>query len=481
MMFSLAAAVPTPDVVREFVVPIVTTLGVLASLACVFFLIIGGITYMTSAGNPQNLMQAKRIIRNALIGLVMVLGAGTLTAILGQSFGNSNAEMATHIPVLTPISPTPVSNGLVEVLIKAITGLLNAIIQSVAAPFLSALTFFTTATPLMAENSHVFNLWLIMVGIADSLFIFIVALIGFHVMSAATFGFDEVEFRHLLPRLGLVFLLMNTSIFAIDTIIKLSNVLIKAIHMTTGGANSIWEVLTEIVKQASGQGVAALLIMVVFVIFSVILLVYYVGRIVTLYIGAVLSPIVLLIWLLPGFRDFSESAIKTYCTTIFVLFVHVVILQLAASLFVGMVQGTDGQVPDVIMSMVIGLATILALLKTQGLMMQFSYVSMGARNTKRLGKEFISGVSYLGGTGKTIATKVQRRTQGNPLSKKPKITTPRQGEHIYTSSKKITPSQAGTARPQLSLKTKPKTAPRRPPSKPIPVAKILKQPKYTKK
>src|SRR5690606_33624035 len=113
---------------------------------------------------------------------------------------------------------------------------------------------------------------------------------------------------------------------------------------------------------------------------SVVLLVYYVGRLVTLFIGAVLSPLVILIWLVPGFRDFSESAAKTYLTTIFVLFVHVVILQLAASLFVGMSAASDSPVPDTLMSMIVGLATILALLKTQGAMMQLSYVSMGARN-----------------------------------------------------------------------------------------------------
>jgi hypothetical protein len=66
------------------------------------------------------------------------------------------------------------------------------------------------------------------------------------------------------------------------------------------------------------------------------------------------------LWLVPGFRDFSVSAIKTYITTIFVLFVHVVTLLLAATLFVGM-SATDGdnQVPNVLMSMVVGLATVL--------------------------------------------------------------------------------------------------------------------------
>jgi hypothetical protein len=172
-------------------------------------------------------------------------------------------------------------------------------------------------------------------------------------------------------------------------------------------------VLTTVVKQAGGQGVAALLIMIAFLIFAVILLVYYVGRLVTLYLGAVMSPVILLLWLVPGFRDFSESAAKIYLTTVFVLFVHVVILELAASLFAGLVLGSPTHTPDTLMAMVVGLATLVALLKTQGVMMQLSYVSVGPRSARKLGGQFMTGVSYLGGKGKTIATVNSRKDSTN--------------------------------------------------------------------
>jgi hypothetical protein len=63
----------------------------------------------------------------------------------------------------------------------------------------------------------------------------------------------------------------------------------------------------------------------------------------------------------------------------------------------------DNQVPDTLMSMVVGLATVIALLKTQSVMMQFSYVSMGARNARKLGGQFMNGVSYMTGKGKKVA------------------------------------------------------------------------------
>jgi hypothetical protein len=356
---------------------------------------------MTSAGKPERLDQAKRIIRNVFIGLLIILGAAIINEVLAHAYSASTTSNAT-LPQLQAIPPDQVSNGLVATLIKAITGLLNNIIQSVAQPFLHALSFFTASTGLMAANSAVFNLWLVMVGICDGLFVLVVALLGFHVMSASTFGFDEIDVKHLLPRFGLVFLGMNVSIFVIDGFIGVSNAMIDAVN-TVASSTSAWDTLSEVVKQSGGQGVAVLLIMVTFLILSVILLVYYIGRLVTLYIGAVLSPAVLLAWLVPGFRDFSETTAKTYLTTIFVLFVHVVILQLAASLFVGMAVGSDNNLPDTLIAMVTGLATIVALLKTQGVMTQFSYVSGGARNARKLGGQFMNGVGYMTGKGKAAA------------------------------------------------------------------------------
>lgn len=411
----MADASAAVSVMESYVTPVVRTLSVLASLACVFFLINGGYNYMTSAGKPDNLEHAKKVIRNALIGLLIVLAATVITTILTHAYTKAGVTPGTSLPQLAPVEATPVSNGLVDILIRAVTGLLNNIVQSVAAPFLAALAFFTTSTPLMADNPSVFNLWLAMVGIADVLFVLIIALVGFHVMSATTFGFDEIEVKHLLPRIALIFVLLNTSIFIIDGIIELSNALIRAIN-AAGSPDSVWITLTKVVKESGGQGVAALLIMVAFLIFSLILLVYYVGRLVTLFIGTVLAPLVLLIWLIPSFRDFSETAAKTYLTTIFVLFVHVIILQLAASLFTGMSAATPGITTNTLMAMVTGLATVIALLKTQGVMMQFSYASVGPRTARKLGGQFMTGVSYMTGKGRAVTSRTSGAIQSRAIT-----------------------------------------------------------------
>lgn len=400
----VADASAASDSIRNYLMPVLAVLVGLAALACTFFLVIGGIHYMTSSGQPDKLENAKKIIKNALIGLVIVVAAGTLTAILSNAYHAAGNAPTEQLPALTQIKPADTSSGLVDVLIKAITGLLQYVIESAAKPFIAALDYFTKATPLMAANSSVFNLWLAIVGIADVLFILVVALLGFHIMSGAALGLDEIEFKHLLPQLALIFLLMNTSIFAIDMVIGLSNALINAINAAFP-AQSIWKVLADVTSLSVGMGLVSLLIMVAFMVLAVILMIYYVVRLVTLYIGAVLAPLVVLIWLLPSFKDFAATAVKTYVTTIFVLFVHVIILMLAASILGGMVNASADKSLNPLMATVVGCATLVALLRTQGLMNQLAYVSMGPKAMRKLGSQFMTSVSYMTKQAKTVTTK----------------------------------------------------------------------------
>lgn len=386
------------SVMQAFIVPLMVTLGGLATLVATFFLVMAGFQYITSRGAPDRLEHAKHVMRNALVGLVIVLAAGTLTAILVHAYGTTSGTGVENIPALNTVDVKDSGTGIVDVLIKAIVGLFKHIIEAAATPFIKSLEYFTHQTALMAQNPSVFKLWLTVAGIADALFVVAVALLGFHIMGAASLGLDEIEFKHLIPKLAVTFLLINTSIFAIDAIISLSNVMISAVTAAFSSV-SVWDVLSKIAGSADGLGLVALMIMVVFLVLSVMLLVYYVMRLVTLYVGAVLSPLIVLLSILPGFKDFAITAFKTYLTTIFVLFVHVIILELAASLF-GSTLGTNpGSPTNTLMALIVGIATLVTLLKTQGLMMQMSYVSAGPQALRKLGNQFMTGVSY---TTKTV-------------------------------------------------------------------------------
>lgn len=389
------------DVMRAYIVPTMLMLGGIATLVCTFFIVMAGYQYMTSRGSPDKLEHAKRVLKNALIGMVIVISAGTMTAILSNAYGNTNPTGVQNIPTLETFEQPKDDLSVTDILIKAIIGLFKHIIQSAASPFLKALDYFTHETPLMAQNGSVFKLWLTCVVIADALFILVVALLGFHVMSAASLGFDEIDIKHLIPQLIFTFMFINLSIFAIDLVIGLSNVMIKAIEAAFSSL-SVWDVLSKVADGADGMGLVALLIMVAFIVLSVLLLIYYVMRLVTLYIGAVLSPLIGLLAILPGFKDFALTAVKTYLTTIFVLFVHVIILQLAASLFA--TTGTNEATPNSFMAVIVGIAALLALLKTQGVMMQMSYVAAGPRALRKLGGQFMTGISYTTTKIKSVRT-----------------------------------------------------------------------------
>lgn len=390
-LFANASA--ASSAMRSFLDPVIVTLCVIASLACTFFLVTGGIEYMSSKGNPESLDHAKKTLKNALIGLVLVIAAATLTAILSHAYGSSAGTMADKLPTLTPIQQDT-STSFWDVVTKAIIHVLQAIVNSIGEPFVKALGYFTNGTPLMGDNSNVFNLWVAIVGIADALFILVVALLGFQVMSFSSLGFDELDIKQILPQLALVFLLMNTSIFAIDAVIGLSNGMIHALQAGFP-CTSIWDTLGDITKKSSDLGLGGLLVMIAFLVLTVMLLVYYVGRLITLYIGAVLSPLVLLLYLLPAFKDFAISALKLYLTVIFVLFVQVVIMQLASSIFSGMLQGDNSGQPNTLMALIVGLATLLALLKTQGVMKELSYAASTPRAAREVTGSFMRGVGYM--------------------------------------------------------------------------------------
>jgi hypothetical protein len=394
-MINLIATNDSIKVIHSVIDPIIYSLSIIAGLTCTALLIIAAFHYITSSGKPDKLERAKKIIKDCLIGLTIVLSAASLTSFLNHSYGQEPKTVQTELPKLNSVKPDSTSSGLIGVLIKAITGVLQNIVESIGKPFIQALTYFTKSTPLMADNNSVFNLWLIIVAIADTLFIFAIVLLGFNIMSSSSLGMGDIDIRQMLPQIVLTFLIINSSIFLIDTVISLSNGLIDALKAGFGDI-TVWSTLTKITSQSGSNGLATLLIMVVFLVLAFILMVYYVGRIVTLYLGAVLSPLLVLLWVIPSFKDFVSGAVKTYISTIFVLFIHVVILTLAASIFSLLVIPDNNANPDEIMSLIIGMSTLIALIKTQGVLAQLNYASVGPKSIRKLSSQFVNSFSGSG-------------------------------------------------------------------------------------
>lgn len=412
----------------------------IAAVLCVLFIVFGGYYYMTSAGNPEKLERAKKTLRNAFIGFVVVLGAGALVAIMQNAY---TSKPVNPVQITTQQPKVDESVGIGDVVNEAIKGFVKGVVDSIGKPIVDALKQFTTATPLMAQNGAVFNLWIVIVAIADVLFLLVIGLIGFRIMSSSVVGFEDVDIRSLIPQIILVFILANLSIFAIDAIITVSNTMIQALLI--GMSNDIiWTALGTLIATAASVNIGVLLFIAIAIILAVMLLIYYLKRLIILYIGAVLSPLIVLLWLLPSFRDFAISAAKMYITTIFVLFVQVVVLMLAVSLFSGLIQGEGNP----FMTALLAIATLSVLLSTNRTMNQLTMMSAGSQGMRKLGNTFVRGVSHVASSVKQSgvakpAVSVSRTS--NPAVSSARPTMPASAALATGETRQVSPRKAAAA------------------------------------
>lgn len=395
---SVAFAASNPDV-DHFASDAMTAILALAGIAVVFFIVRGGYLYITSTGDPVALEDAKRTIRNALIGLVIVIAAAFISNILSQSLTESSAPGTATTLELSPIVPQEETGTLTQILLDAVSGFLQNIIGSVTKPILDGIVWFLTSTPSLSTNSVVFNFWLVIVGITDSLFALAIALLGFRVMSASSFGFEDVPLKELLPKIGLAFLLANTSIFWIDWAIELCQTLVNAVINATGGLSSAW-IINAFDPAALLSGTTALITLIfaiVFILLAVVLLIFYISRLMILSFGAVISPLLCLLSLSSKMSDFVGNAVKIYLVTLFTVFLHVIIIQLASAFLT--VPGQVGENP--IIAILVGIALFSVLLKSTSISVQLAMSSQAGNTLKKFGGQVINVISS--SSGKSVA------------------------------------------------------------------------------
>ncbi len=360
---------------------------IISAAAAVFFLVKGGYLYITSSGKPEALESGKRTIKNALIGLVIVLSSGlivsTLTGALGSSSPNTSSA-AINLADITTVKP---SDGLTQVLIDAVSGFLQNITQSATKPIVDGIIGFLTTTPSLLQNQVVMKFWLIILGITDSLFVVVIAAMGLHFMSAESLGFEEIELKHILPRIGLAFLGANVSLFLADYVITTCNALVKGVLDTTGGLNQAF--ITNAINPATiltgTTPLITLIFLVLFLIVSIVLLFMFISRLILLSLGAVLAPFIFLLWTLPKFSDFAEIAIKSYLVTVFMVFIQVVVIQLASSFLAFPTYSGNS-----LIAIAVGIGMFMTLLKIPHTLMQMVFYTSGTGSLKKMGGHIIN-------------------------------------------------------------------------------------------
>src|SRR2546426_791035 len=109
------AAVSTSSDITNYTSDTLQIITLIGTASAVFFLIRGGYGYIVSNGHPENLIQAKKTIRNALIGLVLILGAGVLISTFQNAINNPTSANSAGALSLTPLISTSPSGGLTQV------------------------------------------------------------------------------------------------------------------------------------------------------------------------------------------------------------------------------------------------------------------------------------------------------------------------------------------------------------------------------
>ncbi len=404
-------AITTSTEITQYTSDTLNIITLIASAAAVFFLIKGGYQYMASTGKPQAIEQAKKTIKNAIIGLVIVLAAGFIVSIFrGALSGPISGGSSTSIS-LTPIQSVKPSDGLTQVLIDAVSSFMQNIVESATSPIVNGIIGYLTTTPSVLQNQVIMNFWLVILGITDSLFAVIVALLGLHFMSASTFGYDDVELSQLLPKIGLAFLGANVSLFLANYVILTVNALVTTVLNSTGGLNHAWvmDAINPATFITGTTPLITLVFLILFLILAIVLLFMYIGRLIMISLGAVLSPLIFLLWIVPKFSDFAEIAVKSYVVTVSVVFIHVVLIQLASS-FLSLPNGSGNS----LVSIAVAIGLFMTLLKVPGVMMQMVFYNSANRVLRKIGHEITNVMSTDNSSSAT------RETAQNAAAKTPR-------------------------------------------------------------
>jgi H+/gluconate symporter-like permease len=82
---------PGDTSVSGFIIKIINVALTVAGLIAVLFLIIGGFRYITSAGNEETAEQAKKIITNSIIGIVIIILSFVIVRVISSALINNQA------------------------------------------------------------------------------------------------------------------------------------------------------------------------------------------------------------------------------------------------------------------------------------------------------------------------------------------------------------------------------------------------------
>lgn len=85
-LFSTPVLAQSDDVakIQTFIQSVIQVMVTMSGLIAAGFIVWGGVGYITSSGNPENLEKSKKTIMYSAIGLTLVLGAFVISNVVSQ-------------------------------------------------------------------------------------------------------------------------------------------------------------------------------------------------------------------------------------------------------------------------------------------------------------------------------------------------------------------------------------------------------------
>lgn len=229
---------------------------------------------------------------------------------------------------------------------------------------------FVTRTPAAGsyESTTVRSLWDFSRAIVNVALAAIVMWGGFNVMVKEHTRSPYHEAMELLPRVILAALAANLSLELARVLIDLNN----------GFAAAVGQVGLPGYDQASAaqEGVAFVFVAVTYAVVALLLVLQMLMRLALIDVLIVLSPVMMLLWVLPQTQGWTRWWTSLFPITVFQQAVQMVVLRLGAAL---MVELTPGSVSNALLTLLLGIAVCWLTLKVPSLLRgQVQHAGLGA-------------------------------------------------------------------------------------------------------
>lgn len=344
-----------------------TSLNAILVGIATLMIIVSGLYVLVSRGNPERLTKAKNVAFGAVSGVVLVVLSGVLINVFidrqHSQYSDTGKALETVVNQETEAVATDSDfNLFTEFMKHTIRTIIKDMSKSVSDMLKDSVS--NTLSPVDAEE--VFTLWARIATSMTSLMIlfFTVRVIYEMISSMGDVGFDVSK---LIVTMLIVIMGVAGSIYLIDIAVKLNDSIVNKVFEVSYTSEELnseatqkeayeskWSPFFFTDEQIDNASLGLLIMILASSIVSIILASIYVMRTAIIFCGAVLSPLVVMLYLLPGMRSAVFQMIKVYLIWIFVAIPQAVLLILAGTIVsYGAGSGVGGAIFGTIMGIVI--------------------------------------------------------------------------------------------------------------------------------